>query len=159
MLAAIFMTLLTCHITVPTVIYRYSVGKLSWWAQRSSLSTANFIGRYLTAGRPMTVHHWWGLVFGALTCWLLIKLRLSFLNFPFHPIGFVTWLGWPIDRYWLSILIGWMMKAAILRFGGYHAWTQFRPFAYGLTVGGCATLTFWILLHLLSPTGEPIIID
>ncbi len=158
-LAAISLCLFTCHLTIPTVIYSYSVPKLSWWAQVSSMNTANLIAQYLTTTRPLTPHHWWGLIVGAITCWLLIKLRLTFVGFPLHPLGFVVWYGWPIDRYWLSIFIGWAIKSAILKYGGFKAFYLFRPFAYGLTVGGMTTLTLWILLRLIYQTAESIIVD
>ncbi|MEZ8221847.1 hypothetical protein GG496_002017 [Candidatus Fervidibacteria bacterium JGI MDM2 JNZ-1-D12] len=159
MLIAILLTLLVCHIVFPTVIYTYSVPKLSWWAQTSSLNTANFVGQYLTTSRPLTSHHWWGLVIGAITCWALIKLRLNFVGFPLHPIGFVTWYGWPLDRYWMSVMLGWALKGLILHYGGFSAFQRFKPFAYGVTVGGTMTLTTWILLRLIFPTSESIIID
>ncbi len=158
-LVAVVAAILVCHITVPAVIYHYSVSKLSWWAQTSSLNTANLIGQYLTTTRPLTPHHWWGLIIGALTCWLLIKLRLTFVGFPLHPIGFVTWFGWPLDRYWLSILIGWALKAVLLHYGGYSVFQKGKPFAYGLIIGGTTNLTFWILLRLLFPTSDVIIRD
>ncbi|MFA0751759.1 MAG: hypothetical protein SLRJCFUN_002162 [Candidatus Fervidibacter sp.] len=159
MLVAILLALLVCHLTIPTVIYAYGVPKLSWWAKNAALNTANLIAQYLTTTRPMTSHHWAGLLLGAITCGLLIKLRLTFVGFPLHPLGFITWLGWPIDRYWLSIFLGWALKAAVLRYGGYRAFNQFRPFAYGLTVGGTTTLTFWILLRLVYQTSESLIYD
>ncbi len=156
---AILLSLLVCHVTIPTVIYKYSVPKLSWWAQGSSLNTANLIAQYLTTTRPLTAHHWWGLIIGALTCWLLIKLRLTFVGFPLHPLGFVAWYGWPIDRYWLSIFLGWVLKSAILRYGGFTTFHRFRPFSYGLIVGGTTSLTLWILVRLIYQTGESIIVD
>jgi len=159
LLVAILTTILVCHIAFPTVIYTYGVPKLSWWAQTSSLNTANFVGQYLTTSRPLTPHHWWGLVIGAITCWALIKLRLNFVGFPLHPIGFVTWYGWPLDRYWMSVMLGWALKALILHYGGFSSFQRFKPFAYGVTVGGTVTLTTWILLRLLFPTSESIIID
>ena len=159
LLFAILLTIIVCHFVFPTVIYTYGVPKLSWWAQTSSLNTANFIGQYLTTSRPLTSHHWWGLIIGALTCWTLIKLRLNFVGFPLHPIGFVTWYGWPLDRYWMSVMIGWALKALILHYGGFSTFQKFKPFAYGVTVGGTMTLTIWILLRLLFPTSESIIID
>jgi len=159
LIVALFLTLLVCHVTFPTVIYSYGVPKLSWWAQTSSLNTANFIGQYLTTSRQMTPHHWWGLIIGTLTCWALIKLRLNFVAFPLHPIGFVTWYGWPLDRYWLSVLLGWALKALVLHYGGFTVFQRCKPFAYGMTVGGTMTLTFWILLRLFFPTAESIIID
>jgi hypothetical protein len=158
-LVAVFVAMIVCHVTFPAVIYSYSVPKLSWWAQTSSLNTANLIGQYLTTSRPLTPHHWWGLIIGAATCWLLIKLRLSFVGFPLHPIGFITWFGWPLDRYWLSVLLGWALKAVVLRYGGFSVFQKAKPFAYGLVVGGTTNLTFWILLRLLFPTSDVIIRD
>ncbi len=158
-LVAILVTLLVCHVTFPKVIYNYSVSKLSSWAQTAPLNTANFVGQYLTSQKVLTGHHWWGLAFGIATCILLIKLRLTFVGFPLHPLGFITWQGWPINNYWLSIFIGWAIKVAVLHYGGYQIWYRFRPFFYGLIVGGTTTLTLWILLHLLYPTSEPIIYD
>jgi len=158
-LVAVIVAVIVCHVSIPTVIYHYSVSKLSWWAQNSSLNTANFIGQYLTTSRPLTPHHWWGLVVGALTCWLLIKLRLNFVGFPLHPIGFITWFGWPLDRYWLSVLLGWLLKSVVLKYGGFSVFQRGKPFAYGMVVGGTTNLTFWILLRLFYPTSDIVIYD
>ena len=158
-LVALFLTLLVCHVTVPTVIYAYSVPKLSGWAQGAPLKAANLIAQYLTTYRPLTAHHWSGLVFGVLTCWLLIKLRLTFSNFPIHPLGFVAWAGWPIDRYWLSVLLGWSVKTMVLRYGGFSLFQKMKSFAHGMIVGGPTTLTFWVLLRFLFPTQGVIIYD
>ena len=158
-LVALFLTLLVCHVSAPTVIYAYSVPKLSGWAQGAPLKATNLIAQYLTTSRPLTTHHWWGLVFGALTCWLLIKLRMTFSGFPIHPLGFVAWAGWPIDRYWLSVLLGWAVKVVVLRYGGFSLFQRMKPFAYGMIVGGPTTLTFWVLLRFFFPTQEVIIYD
>lgn len=156
---AVIVAILVCHFVFPTVIYTYSVPKLGWWPQTSSLNTANFIGQYLTTSRQMTPHHWWGLIIGAVTCWLLIKLRLNFVGFPLHPVGFITWFGWPLDRYWLSVLLGWLLKALVLKYGGFSVFQKGKPFAYGMVVGGMTNLTFWILIRLLYPTSDIVIYD
>jgi len=158
-LVALLLTLLVCHVTVPTVIYAYSVPKLSGWAQGAPLKATNLIAQYLTISRPLTAHHWCGLVFGALTYWLLIKLRMTFSGFPIHPLGFVAWAGWPIDRYWLSVLVGWSVKAVVLRYGGFSLFQKMKSFAYGIIVGGPTTLTFWVLVRFLFPTQGVIIYD
>lgn len=158
-LLSVFVALSVCHFTFPTVIYAYSLTKLSWWAQSAPQKTANFVGQYLTTKRPLTVHHFAGLIFGALTSWALIKLRLTFVGFPLHPLGFIAWQGWPIDRYWLPILLGWAWKAVVLHYGGYHAFSVQKPFAYGLIAGGATSLTSWIVLRLFYPTAESIIAD
>lgn len=158
-LVGVFIVLIVCHLTFPTVIYAYSLTKLSWWAQGAPQKAANFVGQYLTTERPLTIHHFAGLLFGALTSWALIKLRLTFVGFPLHPLGFIAWQGWPIDRYWLPILFGWAWKSVVLHYGGFHAFNAQKPFAYGLIVGGVTSLTSWILLRLFYPTAESIITD
>ncbi|MCS7266143.1 MAG: hypothetical protein NZ805_15085 [Armatimonadetes bacterium] len=158
-LLGIFIALSACHLTFPIVIYAYSLAKLSWWAQGAPQKAANFVGQYLTTKRPFTVHHFAGLLFGALTCLALIKLRLTFVGFPLHPLGFIAWQGWPIDRYWMPILFGWAWKSIVLHYGGYHAFKSQKPFAYGLIAGGSTSLTFWIVLRLFYPTAESIIAD
>jgi hypothetical protein len=84
---------------------------------------------------------------------------MTFSGFPIHPLGFVAWAGWPIDRYWLSVLLGWAIKVVVLRYGGFSLFQRIKPFAYGMIVGGPTTLTFWVLLRFFFPTQEVIIYD
>lgn len=158
MMAAICIAILTCHIAYPTIIYKHGVGKLGWWPSRSAFNTANLLANNLLSPRHATVGNFAALVWGAAFTWLLIKLRLTFLSSPFHPLGFVAWHGWPIDRYWLSILIGWAIKVVVLRFAGYKAWYNLRPAAYGLILGICFIITVWMIVHLFYPAA-PVIIE
>ncbi len=158
MLASICIAILACHVLYPYIIYTHGVGKLGWWPSRSAFNTANLLGNNLLSPRHMTVGNFTALLWGAAFTWFLVKMRLTFLSFPFHPLGFVAWLGWPIDRYWLSILIGWAIKVAVLRFAGYKAWYELRPAAYGLILGICLIITVWMIVHLFYPA-PPVIIE
>ena len=158
MLLSIYLAILVCHIAYPYIIYTHGVGKLGWWPSLSAFNTANLLGNNLFSPRHMTLGDFAALLFGASFTWFLVKMRLTFLSFPFHPLGFVAWLGWPIDRYWLSIMIGWMIKVAVLRFAGYRAWYELRPAAYGLILGICFIITVWMLVHLFYPA-PPVIIE
>ncbi|MDW8026005.1 MAG: DUF6785 family protein [Armatimonadota bacterium] len=158
MLTVIFIAILACHILYPYIIYTHGVGKLGWWPSRSAFNTSNLLGNNLLSPRHMTAGNLAALLWGAAFTWFLVKMRLTFLSFPFHPLGFVAWLGWPIDRYWLSILIGWAIKVAVLRFAGYKAWYDLRPAAYGLILGICFIITVWIIVHLFYPA-PPVIIE
>ena len=66
-------------------------------------------------------------------------------------------MGWPTDRYWLSILIGWMLKASVMRWGGFQLYRSLRPVAFGLILGICSVLSFWILIHFFYPGPELLI--
>ncbi|MCS7223273.1 MAG: hypothetical protein NZ959_01750 [Armatimonadetes bacterium] len=159
LLVCFLLALVTCHFAIPRVIYAYGIPKLSWWARGAAAGTANLIGGYLTTRRPPTVHHGAGFLMGCLLTFLLVQARLRWVNFPFHPLGFVACQGWPIDRYWLSIFLGWSSQRIVIRAGGQSLWSRLRPLAYGLITGGTAGLSLWILIRLRWSTADSIITD
>jgi len=46
----------------------------------------------------------------------------------------------------------------VLRFGGFKVFRLLRPGAFGLILGICFILTFWMGVHFLVP-GPPLIIE
>ena len=158
MYAAVVVAILCSHFASIFAIYHWSVPKLGWWPQGSSQNTVNNLARQLQSPQEMTLGNWASIGLGAGTTFLLVAMRQRFLWWPWHPLGFVAWLGWPIDRYWLSILIGWIAKIAVVRFQGYKAFSSFRPAAFGLILGICFILTVWLVIHLFMP-GPPLLIE
>lgn len=158
LLAAIAVALLTCHVVSPYVIYRAGVGKLSWWASRAPLGTTNTLVSYLQDATEMTGESWFAFGLGAVFMLCLALLRMRLVWWPLHPLGFAAWLGWPIERYALSIFLGWLIKVLVLRFGGFKVFRRLRPGAFGLILGICFILTFWMVVHFFVP-GPPLIIE
>jgi len=157
-MAAIIVAILTSHVTSLYVIYQWGVPKLGWWPSGSSLNTTSQLARHLQAPSAMAVGDWVALALGAATTWGLVAMRRRFVWWPLHPLGFVTWLGWPIDRYWMSIFIGWLLKVTVVRLGGFKAFNRLRPGAFGLVLGVCVIITFWIIMHFIYPA-PPVIIE
>lgn len=157
-MAAIIVAILTSHVTSLYVIYQWGVPKLGWWPSGSSLNTTSQLARHLQAPSAMAVGDWVALALGAATTWGLVAMRRRFVWWPLHPLGFVTWLGWPIDRYWMSIFIGWLLKVTVVRLGGFKAFNRLRPGAFGLVLGVCVIITFWIIMHFVYPA-PPVIIE
>jgi hypothetical protein len=158
MFAAIAVALLTCHVISPYVIYRAGVGKLSWWASRAPLGATNTLVAYLRNPTEMTGESWFAFGLGAGLMLFLAVMRMRFVWWPLHPLGFAAWLGWPIDRYALSIFLGWLLKVLVLRFGGFRVFRRLRPGAFGLILGICFILTFWMVVHFFAPA-PPLIIE
>ena len=158
MYAGIVVSILASHVSCLYVIYNWSVPKLGWWPRGSALSATNTLARILESPHDMTVGNWTSLAGGAGLTLLLVAMRQRFLWWPWHPLGFVAWLGWPIDRYWLSIFIGWLAKVAVVRFAGYKAFAHYRPAAFGLILGVCFILTVWLGIHMFVP-GPPLLIE
>jgi hypothetical protein len=87
--------------------------------------------------------------FGFVLVSILAALRLRFAWWPLHPIGFLMLYTYPGTHLWLSILIGWLAKNLILRFGGTKMYTAAKPFFLGLIVGESAAAGFWLMVGLV----------
>ncbi|MFQ6097643.1 MAG: DUF6785 family protein, partial [Armatimonadota bacterium] len=125
MFASICVAILTIHYFAPHVIYHWSVPKLGWWPSGSSRNTTRHLVRFLENPYEMRVGDWAAIGWGAAFTAFLFAMRIRFLWWPFHPLGFIAWLGWPIDRYWFSILIGWLAKVCVVRFVGFKAFSNY----------------------------------
>jgi hypothetical protein len=89
-------------------------------------------------------------VFGAAFMILLAVMRSRFLWWPFHPIGF-PFAVMPAmqERLWLSVAIGWLLKAVILRYGGAVLFRKLKPFFYGLIIGTFVTAGAWYVFNFV----------
>lgn len=148
---AITVAVLTCHVVAPYIIYTWGVPKLADWPSKSALNATNNLVRFIQTPTVLGAEDWLGLGLGGLTTLVLVLMRRRYVWWPLHPLGFITWLGWPIDRYWLSMLIGWLWKVTVLRFGGFKVFSALRPIAFGLVLGMNLVFTIILILHFLWP--------
>ena len=87
---------------------------------------------------------------GALIMWALIALRIRFTGWPLHPIGYAMGPSWPMIQLWFSIMVGWLMKWLILRWGGMRMFRQARPFFLGLVLGEFVVAGVWIVVDSIT---------
>ena len=158
-MVAVALAILACHVTVPWIIYNWGIPKLASWPMASGLNTTNALARAIRIPAAAQGEEWIAMALGAATTWALFTLRRRFVWWPLHPLGFVTWLGWPIDRYWLSIFIGWLLKATVTRLTGFRGFHRLRPIAIGLVLGMNVIFTIWLIVHLIWANPVPIMID
>ncbi len=72
---------------------------------------------------------------GAVFTIFLLLMRLKFLNFPFHPLGFAFSTIMMTNALWFSIFITWLIKSMILRYGGAKIYDKFKNLFIGLIIG------------------------
>lgn len=85
-------------------------------------------------------------VFGGLFTVLLNVLRSQFLAFPFHPIGYVLGLTLTMNAFVVPVLIAFLVRTAILRYGGGPLYRKSVAFFVGITLGDIFVQTFWALV-------------
>lgn len=76
-----------------------------------------------------------GLIVGFVVFLSCFTLRRQLIWFPLHPMGLIVCRGWAMENLWLMILIGWMAKALVVRYGGLDAYRGLRPLFLGLVLG------------------------
>jgi hypothetical protein len=104
------------------------------------------------------------LVFGMALTGVLSWLCLQSPRWPLHPIGLLVvsthygnW-GWP------SVLLGWLAKTLILRYGGARAYRRARPAFLGLVIGEVFASVFWCIepavrYYIFGTTYAPVLIQ
>jgi hypothetical protein len=158
-IVAIGLSIVTCHLVSPWIIYHWGIPKLAPWPSAAGLSAARGIAGFVNQPTPMAVTDGLAVGLGAATTWALFSLRRRFVWWPLHPLGFVAWMHWPIERYWSSIFIGWLLKAVVVRLGGYRGFRRLRPVAFGLILGMNVIFTVWLVVHMIWPGPPAIMID
>jgi hypothetical protein len=78
---------------------------------------------------------------------VLLFLRQRLLWWPLHPVGFPIAQTYTIEYYaWLAILLAWLVKSAVLRYGGVRLYRVLLPFFLGLTLGEFTTASLWVFI-------------
>jgi hypothetical protein len=112
----------------------------------------NRLDQWVTAPAPHQPGAVAGMAAGLLVTLLLIALRSRFFGWPFHPIGYAISGSWSMNLVWLPLLIAWLAKLTVLRYGGLRLYRTALPFFLGLILGDVTMGTLWSLIGLLLGT-------
>ena len=89
---------------------------------------------------------------GFLTTTILYSMRTRFFWWAFHPAGFAVSSSWSMNLFWSSILISWLIKLIILKYGGVKLHRKVIPFFLGLILGEFVVGGVWTLRGALFHT-------
>jgi len=76
----------------------------------------------------------------------VIALRLMrtwHLWWPFHPAGYALGMSFAMDYFWFAFFVSWLIKLAIVHYGGMRAHRAAIPFFLGLILGDYVTGSLW----------------
>jgi len=78
---------------------------------------------------------------------VLQMLRMRYINWPLHPLGYAMSGGYDIAWFWMPMLIAWLVKSTVIRYGGHKAYQRSVPIFLGLLIGDFFTGS---LLNIIS---------
>lgn len=90
---------------------------------------------WLANPRPVQYGATGAYLFGLAFTLMLAAMRTRFVWWPFHPVGYLVSGSFGLFRLWLPILLTWLVKSLLLRYGGLPAYRKARPFFFGLIFG------------------------
>lgn len=143
---------------VPRMAFDNAVGAVELLTAQGTLEQASSVsgwGRF----RHLSPN---GLCLGAMVCGLTLALlcyvgRLRTTWWPLHPVLFLTWATEPPWRLSGSFLIGWLIKSAVVKYGGSRLYQALKPLFFGLIAGevfGAVVPTLVGAIYYLA-TGMP----
>jgi len=127
--------------------YRYGAVNLhAQYFNNFAVEPAKFAMRQFADQPAASMDGWLWIGAGASIMAGLMYVRQRFYSWPFHPIGFVTSMGWVMDTIWFSVFVAWMLKGAVLRLGGIKSYEKSRYFFMGLALGQIVCGGIWLLV-------------
>lgn len=144
---------LWCNYNYATTMDRTQQAPLNPWGLDGSVRnwTMDPPRAYMPPGTgSRDIHNRYGhFTFGAVLTATLSFLRLRFMNWPLHPVGFLMVFTYPMMRIWFSIMIGWLAKVLIVRFGGIDLFRAARTVFIGMIIGETGAAAFWLIISLI----------
>jgi len=72
---------------------------------------------------------------GFLITTALMLLRMRFIWWVFHPVGYAMANTETMNQVWLPFFLAWLLKVVVLRYGGIRLYRASLPFVYGIIIG------------------------
>lgn len=76
----------------------------------------------------------------------LKALRTRFVWLPFHFAGYGLAVSFAMDYFWFAFFLSWLIKVAVLRYGGYTGNRKAISFMLGLILGDYVCGSIWAIL-------------
>jgi hypothetical protein len=82
---------------------------------------------------------------GAITAWLA-TMRVRYVGWPFHPLGYALCASWTSMVFWFPMLLAWLLKSSIVHYGGMRLYARLRPLFLGMIFGEFTSAVLWTLI-------------
>ena len=97
--------------------------------------------------------YWEGMGFigiGAVAMTILTWMKSRFLWWPLHPIGFPIMATRVTDQIWFSVMLAWLIKVMVLKYGGTPLFRRSRYFFLGMILGAVVVRGLWLVIDYFT---------
>lgn len=109
----------------------------------------NRMDSWLKYPLPADTNRTIAIVIGFAVTIALNSLRMRIPWFPFHPVGYAVSSSWSLNQLWMALLVAWIIKLLVLRYGGLKLYRQVLPFFLGIIIGECVVGSLWTIIGIV----------
>ncbi|HOV22128.1 MAG TPA: hypothetical protein PLW95_05550 [bacterium] len=150
-LISIVTTLISSIWTVIYLGYKYGgINANAWFFVNGPQYGWQYIVQELKTPSGPDMIYWGFFAIGAVFTIFLQFMRMRFLWFPFHPLGFAFSTIMLTNELWFSIFLSWLFKFMILRYGGANVYEKGKTFFIGLIVGQFIVSGTWLFIDFFT---------
>ncbi len=134
------------------LMYRHGGNNLHQWFTtyytRNLYST--WTSHLLTEGEPKNPKALLTMLVGGATMVGLLFMHRNFLWFPVAPIGYLMGASWPMVNFWFPVLLAWVVKAIVLRYGGGKLYRRLLPAFLGCILAEFLSAGLWVIVDFFT---------
>ncbi len=91
-------------------------------------------------------------VLGGAFMFLMLHMSRNFLWWRLNPLGYLMGSTGTLRYIWFSVLIGWVVSAVVLKYGGLRTYRRLRPMFIGLILGEFSAAAVWLIIDYFTGT-------
>lgn len=148
MVCSVVIAVVVSYAAVLAFMYKYGGVNLDNWFTQGYPGgvTSSRIADLLNRPRKPSIRDIISMIAGGGGMIFLLWMRRLFLWWPFHPLGYIMGISWPVLQLWFSIFIAWLAKVIVLKIGGIKVYRMLVPGFLGLILGEFVTIGVWALV-------------
>ncbi len=144
MLLSTYISLIITFIAFLQFNYRY--GGVGAWRGVAAYTT---VERWVVSPVETDTRFLGATAFGFIFVLVNTFLRLRFIWWNLHPLGYPLAGYYHFDKFWFPFFISWAVKGAVLKYGGIRAYRKAFPLFMGLVLGDFIVGSIWGIVGLL----------
>jgi hypothetical protein len=128
--------------------YRFGAGTAHVDSWRTSMGNApwGLLDGWVNAATKPDAPRLEGVGLGMLVTGLLMAGRTRLSWWPLHPVGYALSGTFTMPWLWCPMLLGWLLKLGVIRYGGMKVHRRALPFFIGLIPGDYVSGSLWAIL-------------
>ncbi len=121
--------------------------------------TWNQLASWLKVGSAPDPAAFSAVIAGFVVAIAMFAVRIRFVGFPLHPVGYGISSTWSMGTVWLPLMMAWGLKSLVVKYGGLRGYRRLMPLFLGIILGDfisgaisniIGTLTDFMPYHFLG---------